>query len=223
MRILIVEDEHGVANFMRRGLESSSYTVDYAESGEEALDLLKTTDYGAIILDLALPGIDGIDVVREIRRRRLSTPVLAVTARAEPEQHVKGLDAGCDVYLPKPFAFRELLARLRAIQRRTAPNERLMTCGRLTLDVGSRSVTLRGRRVELTDREFELLSCLMRQPGKVVSRSELLEAVWGTQGGRSNVLAVYINMLRQKLCPVEGSRLIRTAHGVGYWLEDGGG
>src|SRR5690242_10944851 len=112
MRVLVVEDEPAVAAFIRRGLEHSAYTVDYVETGEEALEFLSFTEYAAVILDLALPGIDGLDVVREIRRRRLTTPVLAVSARGEEDQRVKGLEAGCDVYLPKPFAFGELLARL---------------------------------------------------------------------------------------------------------------
>lgn len=222
MRVLVVEDEPGVASFMRRGLECSSYAVDHVETGEEALKLLTSTNYSAVILDLALPGMDGLEVVREIRRRRMAIPVLAVTARGESEQHVEGLQAGCDVYLSKPFAFGELLAWLRAVHRRAgARSERVLTRGALSLDIDARAAVVRDRRIELTDREFQILLCLMRSVGEAVSREELFETVWGTKLDRtSNVLEVYINFLRRKLCPEDGSRLIRTVRGVGYQVED---
>lgn len=220
MRILVVEDEPGIAAFLRRGLEYSAYSVDSAETGEEALALLAKVDYCAVIMDLVLPGIDGLEVVRTLRRRRVQTPVIALTARADFEARVQGLEVGCDAYLSKPFAFEELLARLRALLRRTAlSSERTLTCGPLTLEIDARVAVSNGCRVALTRREFDLLYCLMRQSGAAVSRTELFQSVWGTECKRdSNVVEVYINFLRQKLAPVGCAGLIRTVRNHGYKL-----
>ena len=190
MRILVVEDEEKVAAFIQRGLEQSSYAVDVASTGEEALDLLAATEYDLILMDVMLPGISGLDVVREVRRRKLEVPVLALTARGELDDRIAGLDAGCDDYLPKPFAFQELLARVRALLRRsTAVRLPVLQYRDLTLDPATRTVTRDGRRIELTNKEYALLEYLMRYPEQVLTRNVLLENVWGYDfETQSNVL-----------------------------------
>jgi DNA-binding response OmpR family regulator len=221
MRILVVEDEEKVAAVIRRGLEQSSYTADVAATGEEALERVNAASYDGIILDLMLPGISGLDVVRELRRRRLEVPVLALTAKGSLDARIEGLDAGCDDYLPKPFAFDELLARVRALLRR-ATTVRLpeLTYRDLTLDPASRTVTRGGKRIELTNKEYALLEYLMRYPEKVLTRSELLERVWGYDfETQSNVLEVYMNFLRKKIDTSAEIRLLHTIRGVGYVLK----
>lgn len=222
MRILVVEDEEKVGAFIRRGLEQSAYSVDLAVTGEEALDLLAAAQYDAVVLDIMLPGISGLDVVREMRRRRIEIPVLALTARGTLDDRIFGLDAGCDDYLPKPFAFQELLARLRALQRR-ATTVRLpqLTYRDLTLDPASRTVLRGGRRIELTNKEYSLLEYLMRYPEQVLSRSVLLEQVWGYDfETQSNVLEVYMNFLRKKIDAKTDRKLLHTVRGVGYVLRE---
>ncbi len=222
MRILVVEDEEKVAAFIRRGLEQSSYTVDVAPTGEEALDFLSTTEYDAVVLDLMLPGIGGLDVVRELRRRKMEVPVVALTARGELEDRIQGLDAGCDDYLAKPFAFQELLARVRALLRRsTAVRLPVLQYRDLVLDPASRTVTRGTRRIELTNKEYALLEYLMRYPEQVLTRSVLLENVWGYDfETQSNVLEVYMNFLRKKIDAKSDKRLLHTVRGVGYVLRE---
>ena len=223
MRILVVEDEEKVASFVRKGLEQSSYTVDVATSGEDALAYAAVNDYAAIVLDIMLPGRDGLSVVRELRGRGSSVPVLALTARSALEDRVQGLDSGCDDYLAKPFAFDELLARLRALLRRQsgvgrAP--RLEYAG-LTLDPVTRVVTRDGRPIELTNKEYALLELLLRHPGQVFTRTAILESVWGYDfDAGSNVLEVYMNFLRKKVDQGSAHRLLHTVRGVGYVLRE---
>jgi DNA-binding response OmpR family regulator len=222
MRILVVEDEDKVAAFIKRGLEQSSYAVDVASTGEEALERVAATEYDTIVLDLMLPGIGGLDVVRELRRRKLEVPVLALTARGELEDRIVGLDAGCDDYLAKPFAFQELLARIRALQRR-ATTVRLpaLQYRDLVLDPATRTVTRGGRRIELTNKEYALLEYLMRYPEQVLTRSVLLENVWGYDfETQSNVLEVYMNFLRKKIDAKAGRKLLHTVRGIGYVLRE---
>ena len=222
MRILVVEDEEKVSAFVRRGLEQSAYAVDVAGTGEEALDYLATTTYDAVVLDVMLPGISGLEVVRELRRRNQAMPVLALTARSGVDDRIEGLDAGCDDYLPKPFAFQELLARLRALLRR-ATTVRLpeLVYRDLKLDPASRTVTRDGRRIELTNKEYALLEYLMRHPEQVLTRNVLLEQIWGYDFDiQSNVLDVYMNFLRKKIDAKFARKLLHTVRGVGYVLRE---
>jgi DNA-binding response OmpR family regulator len=222
MRILVVEDEEKVASFIRKGLEQMAYTVEVAGTGEEALGLALTSRFDAIVLDVMLPGRDGLSVVRELRARGSDIPVLALTARGTLEDRIAGLDSGCDDYLPKPFAFEELLARLRALLRRgsTARVPRLEYAG-IVLDPATRSVTRDGKAVELTNKEFALLELLMRRPGQVLTRTTLLENVWGYDfDSTSNVLEVYMNFLRKKIDHGFPQKLLHTVRGVGYVLRE---
>jgi DNA-binding response OmpR family regulator len=222
VRILVVEDEEKVASFIRKGLEQMSYMVDSAGTGEDALALALSTPYDAMVLDVMLPGRDGLSVVRELRARGSDLPVLALTARGTLEDRVEGLDSGCDDYLPKPFAFEELLARLRALLRRggTTRMPRL-EYGGLVLDPATRAVSRDGRAIELTNKEFALLELLMRRPGQVVTRTSLLENVWGYDfDSTSNVLEVYMNFLRKKVDHAFPRKLLHTVRGVGYVLRE---
>lgn len=223
MRILLVEDEEKVASFIRKGLEQSSYTVDVAHTGEAAIDNAAVNEYSAIILDLMLPDRDGLSVVREIRGRGSAVPVLALTARGTLEDRIEGLDSGCDDYLPKPFAFDELLARLRALLRRqstSSRNPRLEFRG-LTLDPVTRAVSRNKRAIELTNKEYALLDLLLRHPGHVFTRTSILESVWGYDfDASSNVLEVYMNFLRKKIDQPGEPKLLHTVRGVGYVLRE---
>lgn len=223
MRILVVEDEEKVASFVRKGLEQSSYTVDIAASGEEAIDYAAVNEYAAIVLDMMLPGRDGMSVVRELRQQGNATPVLALTARSALEDRVQGLDSGCDDYLAKPFAFDELLARLRALLRRQSGTARLprLEYAGLTLDPVTRAVARDGRPIELTNKEYALLELLLRHPGQVFTRTAILESVWGYDFDTgSNVLEVYMNFLRKKVDHPGAKRLLHTVRGVGYVLRE---
>ena len=223
MRILVVEDEEKVASFVRKGLEQSSYTVDVAVHGEDALAHVAVHEYAAIVLDLMLPGRDGLSVVRELRQKGLTVPVLALTARSALEDRVQGLDSGCDDYLAKPFAFDELLARLRALLRRQTNAARLpqLQYAGLTLDPATRAVHRDGRPVELTNKEYALLELLLRHPGQVYTRTAILESVWGYDfDAGSNVLEVYMNFLRKKVDGPGLPKLLHTVRGVGYVLRE---
>lgn len=225
MRILVVEDEEKVASFLRKGLQQSSYTVDLAHTGEDALEHLALNEYDAIVLDVMLPGRDGLSVVRELREHGDTTPVLALTARGTLEDRIAGLDSGCDDYLPKPFAFDELLARLRALLRRQPGSRkasRLEYSG-LVLDPATREVTRDRRPIELTNKEYAVLELLLRNSGRVITRNKLLESVWGYDfDGGSNVLEVYVNFLRKKIDQGYDRKLLHTVRGVGYVLRDDG-
>jgi len=225
MRILLIEDESKVASFIRKGLTQSAYTVDWAPTGEEGLDLALSAEYHAIILDLMLPGKDGIQVVRELREIGCFVPVLALTARATLDDRVAGLDSGCDDYLPKPFAFDELLARLRALLRRATSRQipRMEYAG-LSMDPITHSVRRDGKVVELTNKEYSLLEMLLRRPEQVFTRTALMEAVWGYDfDSESNVLDVYMNFLRKKIDQGFSGKLLHTVRGVGYVLREESG
>ena len=221
MRVLVVEDEVKMARAIRRGMEQEGYAVDTALDGDEGLHLVTENDYDAIVLDVMLPGIDGLEVCRRLRERGRWAPVLMLTARDTVPDRIEGLDAGADDYLVKPFAFGELLARLRALIRRGAVERpAVLQVGDLALDPAGHSVTRAGRQVELSAREFALLEFLMRHPGEVVSRTAILEHVWDyNYDGFSNVVDVYVGYLRRKLEQPFGRTLIRTVRGVGYALE----
>jgi two-component system, OmpR family, response regulator len=221
IRLLVVEDDHKLVRALQRGLEAEGYEVDVAYTGEEALSQADDADYDAVVLDVMLPGIDGFAVCEELRRRPSWLPVLMLTARAEVADRIRGLDAGADDYLVKPFDFGELLARLRALVRRS-PTEREATLavGDLRFDSATRTVTRAGREVELTAREFQVLELLARNAGQVVSRPQLLEEIWDDDcDGSANVVDVYIGYLRKKLEDPAGPQLIRTVRGVGFMLE----
>ena len=223
MRILVVEDEEKVASFVKKGLEQSAYTVDIAINGDEALGFTAVNEYAAIILDMMLPGRDGISVVRELRSQSNATPVLALTAKSSLEDRVAGLDSGCDDYLAKPFAFDELLARLRALLRRQSTSGKAlrMEYAGIVLDPVTRAVSRDGRAVELTNKEYALLEMLLRHPGQVFTRNAILENIWGYDfDAGSNVLEVYMNFLRKKIDKGDAKRLLHTVRGVGYVLRE---
>jgi two-component system response regulator MprA len=227
MKILVVDDERAVRESLRRALELEGYQVALAEDGEEALERLGGSEEGeadAIILDVLMPGIDGLEVCRRLRADRNAVPVLMLTARAEVDSRVAGLDAGADDYLPKPFALAELLARLRALLRRAGNGDEagdVLRFSDLELDLGTREVR-RGRRpIELTRTEFALLELFLRNPRQVLTRSIIFERVWGYDfGPTSNSLDVYIGYLRRKTEEGDAPRLIHTIRGVGYALRE---
>jgi DNA-binding response OmpR family regulator len=225
MRILVVEDEHKVARALKEGLESERFDIVVAATGEDAFFRINTEKYDLILLDLNLPGRDGLEILVTIRKRGLATPVLLLTARDGLEDRVTGLNAGADDYLVKPFAFEELLARIRALLRRGRTSDLLrLGVADLDLDIVSRKVTRAGRGVDLTTREFELLEYLMRHEGQVVLRDMLARDVWKeTARGTplNNVIDVHIARLRRKVDPEPYPKLIHTVRGVGFMVKDG--
>jgi two-component system OmpR family response regulator len=221
MRVLLVEDEIKMSRAIRRGLEREGYAVDAALDGNDGLHRATEWDYDAIVLDVMLPGLDGLEVCRRLRRAGRWAPVLMLTARDGVADRIRGLDVGADDYLVKPFAFGELLARMRALVRRGA-RERpaVLVVGDLVLDPAAHTVTLSGRSVPLSTREFALLEFMMRNAGQVLSRPAILEHVWDyNYDGMSNVVDVYVGYLRRKLEQPPGQVRIRTVRGVGYGLE----
>jgi heavy metal response regulator len=223
MRILVVEDERRIAAFIKQGLEEESYVVDVAYDGIEALDWAAAVDYQLVLLDVLLPRKDGIEVCRELRAQGSDVPILMLTARDAVEDRVHGLDSGADDYLVKPFAFQELLARVRALLRRRgeAKTARLQV-GDLILDTLSRQASRGGRIAELSAREYALLEFLMRHPGQVLGRTQIMDHVWGYDFvAASNVVDVYIGYLRRKIDDGFGDKLIHTVRGAGYKIEPG--
>ena len=221
MRVLVVEDEVKIARAIRRGLEHEGYATDVATTGQDAIHQATEHDYDAVVLDVKIPSPDGFAVCRQMRARNQWAPVLMLTARDSVDDRIQGLDAGADDYLIKPFALGELLARLRALLRR-APAERpaIIRTGDVVLDPAAHAVTRAGTPVELTGREFALLEFLMRHIGQVLTRTAMLEHVWGSgYDGDSNVVDVYIGYLRRKLEGPPGAPLIKTIRGVGYILD----
>jgi DNA-binding response OmpR family regulator len=225
MRILVVEDEQKVANALKEGLEGESFDVTVEPTGEDAFFRVNTEKFDLILLDLMLPGRDGLQILTTIRKRGLETPVLLLTARDSLEDRVTGLNSGADDYLVKPFAFEELLARIRALLRRGRTPEMLrFGIADLDLDIVTRKVTRGGRLVELTGREFELLEYLMRHEGQVVMRDMLARDVWKeTARGTplNNVIDVHIARLRRKVDVEPYEKLIHTVRGVGFMLKQG--
>jgi two-component system OmpR family response regulator len=221
MRLLIVDDDSKLAGSLARGLRREGYAVDLASSGEDALLQARVYDYDAVILDVMIPAPDGVEVCRALRQDGRWAPVLMLTARDGVGDRIRGLDAGADDYLVKPFDYGELIARLRALVRRGAPERPpVLVVGDLEVDPAAHTVIRAGRPVELTSREFALLEFLMRREGDVVSRTELLEHVWDQNFlGSTNIVDVYVSYLRRKLEVPFGRPLIRTVRGVGYVLE----
>jgi len=224
MKILVVDDERAVRDSLRRALELEGYEIELAENGREALDQLDSgAEPDALVLDVLMPGVDGLEVCRTLRRKGSRLPVLMLTARTQVEDRVEGLDAGADDYLTKPFALEELLARVRALLRRSGngTGEKLRFAD-LELDPGTREVRRGGDPIELTRTEFSLLELFLMNPRQVLTRSVIFERVWGYDFGfASNSLDVYIGYLRRKTEAAGKPRLIQTIRGVGYALREG--
>ena len=221
-RVLIVDDEPAVLVALERALRLERYEIDLAADGHEALDRLADTRLDAVVLDVAMPGIDGLEVCRRLRDAGDRTPVLMLTARDSVDDRVAGLDAGADDYLVKPFALRELQARLRALLRRTeASRAGVLRFADLELDPVAREVRRGGRDIELSRTEFNLLELFLEHPRQVLTRSQIFERVWGYDfGSTSNALGVYIGYLRRKTEAADEPRLLHTVRGVGYILRD---
>jgi heavy metal response regulator len=221
MRILVIEDEKKVANFIKKGLEEEHYAVDTAYDGEEGLDLAEANEYDLIVLDLMIPKIEGLEVLKTIRGKKNNTPVLVLTAKNTVEDIVKGLDAGCDDYLTKPFAFMEFLARVRALLRREKKDkEPLLRIADLTLSLVTHKVTRKEKEIELTSKEYALLEYFMRNPDKVLTRTMISEHVWDYHfDSMTNVVDVYVNYLRKKIDKDFEPKLIHTLRGIGYMMK----
>ena len=221
MRILVVEDEPKLARLLERGLVEEGHAADVARSGEDALWMARSVEYDAIVLDLMLPGMNGIEVCRTLRESSVWSPVLMLTARDAVQDRVAGLDAGADDYLPKPFSFAELLARLRSLARRGKPERpAVLEAGGLRLDPSTRRVWRGESEIELSAKEFALLETFMRRPGQVLSRYQLLEHAWDiAYENKSNVVDVYVRYLREKVDRPFGVESIETVRGAGYRLR----
>jgi two-component system OmpR family response regulator len=225
MRVLVVEDEPKMAGLLRRGLAEEGVLVDLAADGERALAATAVCDFDAVVLDVMLPGANGFEVCAALRRRGVWTPVLMLTARDGIADRVRGLDGGADDYLTKPFAFAELLARLRALVRRgPLPRPTVLVAGDLRLDPATRQVWRGDREIELTSKEYLLLAALLRHPGVVFTRDALLERAWDfAYEQRSNVVDVYVRYLREKIDRPFGVCSLETVRGAGYRLRRDGG
>ena len=221
MRILVVEDEPVAAAVLAKGLREQAYAVDVAPDGDAALEQVETNDYDLLILDILLPGISGLDLCRQLRAGGSAVPVLMLTARGGLDERVEGLDAGADDYLPKPYHFKELLARVRALLRRgPALASAVLTAGDLTIDTRARRVERAGRPVQLTTKEYTLLEYLVRRQGDIVGRADIAEHVWDDSfDPMSNLIEVYIQRLRRKIDDGCEVRLIQTRRGAGYTIE----
>lgn len=222
MRVLLVEDDRKAARLVSKGLHEAGFLVDIASSAEEGDEMTATTDYAAIVLDWLLPGKDGIAFCRDLRARRVPTPILMLTARHGLDDRVKGLNVGADDYLTKPFAFAELLARLHALLRRSAITRPVvLTIGDLALDPVSHTVTRAGTPINLTPKEYAILEVLMRHPGEVLTRASLGERLWQNDDDINNLVDVHISHLRKKIDREPLGPLIHTAWGRGYRLGPG--
>ncbi len=222
MRILVVEDDAALASYIRKGLESEHYAVDVALDGAQGVAMACGVDYDLLILDLNLPKMDGISLLRELRPEKPQLPVLVLTARPRVEDRIHALDSGADDCINKPFSYSELSARVRALLRRGRPSvESVLQVGDLHLDRVERKVERKGRQIELTAKEFALLEYLMRNAGRRITRSMIIEHVWNINfDTNTNIVDVYINYLRKKVDEGSPSRLIHTVRGVGYELSD---
>ena len=221
MRLLVVEDEKKVASFIKQGLEEEGYAVDVALDGEKGLEMALDRVHDLIILDISLPKRDGLQVLKKLRQQRVNIPVLILTVRATIEDKILGLDAGADDYLTKPFAFQELVARVRALLRRRAEAEpALLQVADLILDPARRVVSRGGEKIELTAKEFALLEYFMRNPGRVLTRTLMIEHVWNYDfDTMTNIIDVYVAYLRKKIDSGREPKLIHTVRGVGYVLK----
>jgi DNA-binding response OmpR family regulator len=223
MRVLVVEDERKTASFIRKALQAESFAVDVSHDGAEALALAGGTPFDAIVLDIMLPGRDGLSVLRELRAQQNATPILLLSARGEVDERVAGLNAGADDYLPKPFALAELIARVRSLGRRRSGEARpvLLRVADLTLDTISRQAQRGGTTFELTTREYRLLEHLMRSAGRICGRMAILEKVWDYDfDPGTNLVDVYVKRLREKIDDGFEPKLLHTVRGAGYVLKE---
>ncbi len=218
MKLLVIEDEKKIANLLQKGLHEQGYEVDMCHDGNEGFAQALSQPYDAIVLDIMLPGLDGISLLRKLREKKVTTPVMVLTARGAVDERVEGLDSGADDYMAKPFAMDELVARLRALMRRvTGENISLYKVGDLMMNLVSREVLRGKRKIELTPREFRLLEYLMRAPGQVLTRTQIIERVWEYHfDPGTNLVDVYIQRLRRKVDDGEDVKIIHTERGVGY-------
>jgi len=220
MRILVVEDEKRIADFLCRGLEGAGYAVDAAPTGGAAIDCVHATDYDLVVLDRMLPDMDGLQVLEKVRNRKLGPPVLILSARGALDDRVKGLEAGADDYLVKPFAFVELLARVRALLRRGQPSPERLQVGDLSVDCIRRKVARAGETIDLAPKEFGILEYMMRNKGRPLSRTMIVEHVWDMDyDGLTNIVDVYIRHLRSKIDDRYAQKLIQTVRGIGYMID----
>ncbi len=220
MRLLVVEDEKRIADFVCRGLQGAGYAVDAAGNGATAVDLVHETDYDLVILDMMLPDMDGLEVLEKIRSRKVGPPVLILSARGALEDRVKGLETGADDYLVKPFAFVELLARVRALLRRGQPAPERLQVADLSVDCIRRKVNRAGEVIELAPKEFGILEYMMRNKGRPLSRTMIVEHVWDMDyDGLTNIVDVYIRHLRSKIDDRFPIKLIQTVRGIGYMID----
>jgi len=223
MRVLVVEDEKKTASFIRKALQAEGFAVDVCHNGDEALTMIKAAPFDGIVLDIMLPGRDGLSVLRQMRENGNRAPVLLLSARGEVNERVAGLDAGADDYLPKPFVIAELVARVRALGRRTGETKStVLRVADLTLDTVTRQAQRGGKVIELTTREFRLLEFLLRSAGRICSRMAIIEKVWDYDfDPGTNVVDVYIMRLREKFDDGFDPKLLHTVRGVGYVLKEG--
>ncbi len=220
MRILVVEDEKRIADFLCRGLQGAGYAVDAAGTGAAALENIHSADYDLVVLDLMLPDMDGLEVLENIRSKRVGPPVLILSARGGLDDRVNGLEQGADDYLTKPFAFVELLARVRALLRRGQPAPERLQVGDLVLDCIRRKVSRGAETIELAPKEFGILEYMMRNHGRPLSRTMIVEHVWDMDyDGLTNIVDVYIRHLRSKIDDRFAQKLIQTVRGIGYMIE----
>lgn len=221
MHVLVIEDERRVASFIRRSLLEAGYAVDCAYDGEEGLDLAQTTQHDAIILDLMLPKLDGLSLLKTLRRHGVATPVLVVTAKGEVRDRVSGLNSGCDDYLVKPFSIAELIARVRSLLRRGSPQTATLHVGDLVLETMAHRVTRSGKPIELTPKEFALLEYLMRNAGQVLTKTMIEQHVWNYDfDSGTNLVEVHLSHLRAKVDRGFHPPLIDTVRGIGYLLKE---
>jgi DNA-binding response OmpR family regulator len=223
MNILIVDDDMGLLDQLKNALKRKQYTVETAEDGEQALDKIFDVPYDLILLDIMLPKLDGLSVLKQVRQAGLNIPILMLTARSDVEDKVKGLDYGADDYLSKPFSMAELIARIRAMLRRQGNRNPILTAGTIKLDTVSRSVTQNDVQLYLTAKEFSILEFLMHNKGSAVSRFNMAEHVWGEEFdpfSMSNFVDVHIKNLRKKIADHGGSAIIKTIRGIGFIIEE---
>ena len=223
MRILVVEDDKKIASFVKKGLEAAGFAVDHAPDGEEGLHLALTESYDAAIIDLMLPKLDGLALIENIRKDRINTPIIILSAKGSIDDRVRGLQTGSDDYLTKPFAFSELLARVQALIRRSTGTSEptTLSLADLTMDLLAREIYRGGKKIELQPREFSLLEYLMRNAGKVVSKTMIMEHVWDYHfDPQTNVVEARVSRLRDKIDKGFGDKLIHTVRGVGYVLKE---
>lgn len=222
MKILLVEDETEIGELIKNGLEKEGFVLDYCQDGDSGMEHAMTRSYDAIVLDVMLPGRSGLEILKVIRAGHNNVPVIIITARGETEDRIEGLDLGADDYLPKPFFVEELIARLRAIWRRSSETGMsVLSVGTLSANLMKREVVRSGVQIEMTPKEFSLLAFLMRAPGRVLTRTQILEQVWGYHfDPGTNLVDVYIRRLRSKIDIEEGVPLIETLRGVGYRMQD---